>query len=151
MTEMEAVLRRNLEEIRTLCDGTVQGLAYRLESCREEEPELTVSLRPEPWMQNVGGIMHGGVIAILCDNAMGMMSRWCAPGRLLHPTVDMQLRYFRPVPMDRRVFVRSRCRKSGRTLMYLEAAVWAEGAEDAVCAEAAATFFCTPLPAGGEK
>jgi uncharacterized protein (TIGR00369 family) len=53
-----------------------------------------------PWFSNGGPFVHGGVIAWACDLAMtGSIGTTLEPGEM-GATVDLQVRFLRPVPID---------------------------------------------------
>ncbi|MBX6352514.1 MAG: PaaI family thioesterase [Thermoflavifilum sp.] len=73
---------------------------YFLHHFFEEGRDLSDPRRPvvtlpvTPWLMNPGGMVHGGVTAFLCDNAMGMASALekGRPG----VTLEMSVRYHKP-------------------------------------------------------
>lgn len=62
---------------------------------RVEADQSMLTLDIKDWMMNPGGILHGGVMAFLCDNTLGMAS-FMSTGRP-GVTVDLNVRYHLPV------------------------------------------------------
>lgn len=62
---------------------------------RVEDGQATLTLDVKDWMMNPVNILHGGVMAFLCDNTLGMASylNQQRPG----VTVDLNVRYHLPV------------------------------------------------------
>ncbi len=120
--------------------GTVLGMIQRaLDTVDADKGTVVYRFTPQPWMTNPGGSMHGGVIATMFDNAMGMTATACGDGGMT-PTVEMQVSYLRPVALDRTVYVRVTLRNAGWTLTRLTAELWQEGAADRLSATATGTF-----------
>jgi uncharacterized protein (TIGR00369 family) len=80
-------------------DLNPQGLklAFRL-----EDGVAVAEFDPEPQHQGYPGLMHGGLVATILDEAMG----WAIYGRgIWAMTARMQVRFRRSVPLDRRLRV----------------------------------------------
>ncbi|MDQ0190705.1 PaaI family thioesterase [Alicyclobacillus cycloheptanicus] len=62
---------------------------------RVEDDRAVLTIPVRDWMMNPGGILHGGIMAYLCDNTLGMASflKSTRPG----VTVDLNVRYHLPV------------------------------------------------------
>jgi len=74
-------------------------LAFRL-----EDGVAVAEFDPEPQHQGYPGLMHGGLVATILDEAMG----WAIYGEdTWAMTARMQVRFRRSVPLDRRLRVRA--------------------------------------------
>lgn len=115
------MLRRAVERV----DGGAGAVVYRFV--------------PQPWMANPAGVVHGGVLATMLDNAMGMTAAACCGG--MTPTVELQLSYLRPVALDEPVFVRVTLRRAGGLLIRLTAELWQGADADMPAVTATGTFL----------
>lgn len=80
---------------------------------------VTVELTPRKVHFNLSGTVHGGVLAVIADSAMGL-----AFGTLLEPgqsftTVEQKINFLRPV-FDKTVRARGEVLQRGRTLGFME-------------------------------
>ena len=89
-------------------------LGYRAEETPEAVPDpsadltlldcdgptgsLTLRYDTKPWMANIWGVVHGGVVATLVDTCMGITCGIQCDA--ITPTVSMTVNYARPVPLD---------------------------------------------------
>lgn len=90
--------------------------------------------------RNPTGVLHGGVLAGLCDSAMGLtVSSLVAPGNSCANT-DLAVRFLRGTVVD---VIRASARivKMGRRMVFMEADVTSEKGE--LIARATSTFLIT--------
>lgn len=85
----------------------------RVIGCDGPTGSILFAYDTRPWMANVMGTVHGGIIATLLDSCMGIT---CA----VHvdvptPTVTMTVNYLKPLPLSGTVHVRTRLNHLGRT------------------------------------
>jgi len=67
--------------------------------------------------QGGGGMLHGGIIALLMDEAMGKVCRFRAVQAV---TADMTIEYLRPIPVDREIVVEAfETAARGRNLFHM--------------------------------
>lgn len=98
------------------------GMVPRLVSCDGPGLELVLAYDTKRWMTNPLGAVHGGVVAILLDNVMGIFCNClCRNGT---PTINMTLNYPRPVPLDATVHIRTHLLVFGRTCSQLTAQLY---------------------------
>jgi len=63
-------------------------------------------------------VLHGGIVALLLDEAMGKFNRL---DEIVAPTAELSVEYLRPVPVGRKILVEARrIRQQGRNY-------WREG------------------------
>jgi acyl-coenzyme A thioesterase PaaI-like protein len=88
-----------------------------------------------PLFQGGPGLVHGGIIALLIDHAMG-----CVAAQPHRPamTVKLALRYRRPTPLDVPLTVMAGLRRVEGRRLHLSASIMAEGE---VTVEADGTFL----------
>lgn len=98
--------------------------------------ELVVPDRFQSWQ----GMVHGGVVALMLDEAVGWAS-WHAG----HPglTGRLEVRYRRPLRLGERVRVAGRVDRVRRTLVYASATI-DDAAGGGRIAEATATLMSVP-------
>ena len=66
--------------------------------------------------QGGGGMMHGGIIALLLDEAMGKLNRFHDVRAV---TAELSVEYLRPVPVDEEITVEAEeVSREGRNLMH---------------------------------
>ena len=94
-------------------------LAFRL-----EDGVAVAEFDPEPQHQGYPGLMHGGLVATILDEAMG----WAIHGRgIWAMTARMQVRFRRSVPLDRRLRVSARVTNQRQRLLQARAELRDEG------------------------
>jgi len=86
---------------------------------------------------NSRGFLHGGVIAALADNAMGLSCVACQPGVKGALTVSLTVDYVASAKLGQWLRIEPRVIKAGGTLGFADALITADG--DTV-ARASATF-----------
>jgi uncharacterized protein (TIGR00369 family) len=86
---------------------------------------------------NSRGFLHGGVIAALADNAMGLSCVACHPGVKGALTVNLSIDYVLSAKLGQWLRIEPRVIKSGGTLGFADALITADGE---TIARANATF-----------
>jgi uncharacterized protein (TIGR00369 family) len=110
-------------------------LGIRIESA--EPGEVRLSWAAAERHRNVQGLVHGGLIAALADSAMGFALRSVVgPGRR-HVTIDMTVRFIRPVG-DGSVTAEGTVVHAGTRIGFAEAEVRDE--DGRVIAKASGTY-----------
>lgn len=89
------------------------------------------------WMHNPMGSAHGGIIAAIFDNAMGITAFIVSPYGGPAPTAELHISYLKPVPLNAALHVRVFADQIGSRLIRTRAELRVEG-EDAVYATATA-------------
>jgi uncharacterized protein (TIGR00369 family) len=105
------------------------NLPCELVSCDAQKREVVFKFRTVPEMGNPWGVTHGGMLAVMLDWSMGVTGRAVLDYNHT-PTVDMQIQYLRPVPLDGELYIRASVRKSGKKIAFLTATAWTEDEED---------------------
>jgi uncharacterized protein (TIGR00369 family) len=103
---------------------------------RREGTEFSLGLRIAPEHCNARGLLHGGVISTLADNAMGLVCvlqmESCSA-----LTVSLSVDFLSVGRVGQWLDVRATPAKLGRTLAFADARIEVDGA---ILAKAAATF-----------
>ncbi|WP_108461476.1 PaaI family thioesterase [Devosia naphthalenivorans] len=97
-----------------------------------DDATCTAEMQVHPWMGNLHGSLHGGVIALGLDTCMGhLLKMRVGPSA----TVETSIRYLRPVTEGRVKFV-AEFLKRGKRLQVLQSKMLAESGEIAAFATA---------------
>ena len=134
---MERVYRMLCEEEGAAC-GLIGLMKPSFLSCSAENRSLTLDFAAEDWMLNSKQTLHGGMLASMLDNTMGLAARFvCKTNRL--STVSLAVNYLRPVLSGERVTVAAQVDQAGRRMIFLSGCVYAENGKKA--ATATGTFM----------
>ncbi|MFZ2529466.1 MAG: PaaI family thioesterase [Rhodococcus sp. (in: high G+C Gram-positive bacteria)] len=107
-----------LDFLRGLIDGSIphhptsRTLGFTVTDARDGFAEVT--LEAQEFHANAVGSVHGGVLATLFDTAMGFAVSSTLAGGTGYTTLDVQVRYLRPVQPGHIVRVQGFCEHSGR-------------------------------------
>lgn len=138
---LEACGRASAEEAATIHKEQVNGMmAPEFVSCDAAEHSLTMRFEVLPWEKNRVGVLHGGVWAASFDYTMGTLARFYA-GSSFCPTVSLDIKYIRPVPLGQRFLVRAKATARGKRIIQLTAEAFSE--ETGKLAATAAAVFMT--------
>jgi uncharacterized protein (TIGR00369 family) len=81
-----------------------------------ERRRITGRFRLRPEYQGGGGFLHGGIIALLLDEAMGKMNRFHDVKAV---TAELTVEYLRPVPVEEEITVEAEeVSRDGRNLLH---------------------------------
>ena len=83
-----------------------------------ENMELTMTFLTDEGVANPVGWVHGGMIATMFDNGMGVLAGCFAQGAFT-PTVTLNLEYLRPVPVGQQLLLHAKIIKLGRNLIHM--------------------------------
>lgn len=103
-------------------------------SCNYEEKSIVVKYKAEKWNMNTGGTMHGGIISTAFDNCFGILAHHLS--EKVVTTVDINVRFLKPIFLDEEVFIKAKADMKGRTLISLSAEAVVEGRGVVACASA---------------
>ena len=103
-------------------------------SCDAQAQTLSIRFFVEDWMCNVKGTLHGGMIATMLDNSMGLLTRAFYGNGDKVSTINLNIQYLRPVLPEQRVTVTVRAEKLGRNIAFLYAALHTQDEKPAAAA-----------------
>ena len=152
--ETQELRRRVLSILKRRIEVNPQGMPdpsadLTLIDCDGPTGSLTLSYRTRPWMANIWGVVHGGVVANLVDTCMGITcSVQCG---VITPTISMTVNYARPVPLDAEVTVRIRTVRCGATSGQMSAEVFLPGQPDRLLVTASGSYCTKPNDLGGGR
>ena len=105
----------------------------------DEEQNVTLVLKTEPYMLNPAHALHGGVLFTFCDTAVGVYLKM----RDRHSvTVSTTIQYYRAGRIGDTLRAKVSERKEGQTLSFLNVKVL--DSADALLAEACFTMYRVP-------
>lgn len=145
-----ALMKKRLERYReyVYAEQDPDSFSARLRSeivdCDAERQWLTLRFATKPWMQNPGGVVHGGILSSMFDIAMGCTSM--ALAGVYNPTVHLSVSFLSPGPLNDALLVTATATRVGRTFTQLTAEMVVEST-GVCCATATGIFFT----GGGEQ
>ncbi len=98
---------------------------------------FVLALRAGERHANSRGLVHGGLLTALADNAMGLSCAQASGGDVRLVTVSLAIDFLGPARLGQWIEVDTSYVKTGRRLCFAQAFVLADGAP---CARANATF-----------
>ncbi|MCQ6262836.1 PaaI family thioesterase [Alcanivorax sp. MM125-6] len=104
---------------------------------RPHEEGLSLGLRAGDAHANSRGFVHGGLISTLCDNAMGLSCAGALGGIKGLVTVNLSMDFLGTARVGQWLEVRGAVTRTGRTLNFAEARVFADGK---LCARGSGVF-----------
>ena len=139
--QKQAHMERALREacrVDTAHPRILDKMAPEFVSCDASSRTANIRFAVEDWMCNVKGTLHGGMIATMLDNSMGLLTRafYGDSGKI--STINLSLSYLRPVLPGNSVTVTVRIEKPGRNIVFLYAVLTTQEGKPA--ATASGTF-----------
>ena len=135
-------IRAGIERIHKSAPGTIGDLLkYELVSVDEEKRVFCFRCQTEPWMSNVLGTLHGGIIATIIDQAMGFVTFANLPGPGIAPTIQMQESYHHFLYAGAPVLIKVYLVSVSKSLITSRAEVFAESNPDQLCATGSGTYY----------
>lgn len=77
--------------------------------------------------RNLHGVVHGAVLFALVDTGMGAATYAVMPEGSLCASIEIQLRFLSPAPLDSELVAEVRVVKAGKRIVQLDAQVHADG------------------------
>ncbi|MEA3345296.1 MAG: PaaI family thioesterase [Chloroflexota bacterium] len=105
----------------------------------QEDGEAVAEFVPDERYQGWEGIMHGGLISTLLDEAIGYAAYY--RGIIPIVTARMEVRFHRPIPIGQKVLIRAKIIQARRKLADAQATV--KLADGPMAAEATALLYIT--------
>lgn len=138
---MRAEIEEHLRYFREDMPGTVaERVPLYLHELDYEKRSITTVLTPTPWMADRTGDMSNGAFAVALDETMGFVCLYAAR-RAMTPTVTMQLSLLRPIPIDKKLYIKAKLVGTDGTKLDLTATAWSEGMEEEPACTAVGIYF----------
>jgi len=117
----------------------VDNLIPSLLSYDEDTMTMELAFDTLPWMANPSQVVHGGVVAAIIDNAMGMVA--FVQKDVPNPTISMNVNYIRPVPLNTTVVVRTRVLSYGKSSAHVTAELFHPDQPDHILISATGVYY----------
>ena len=112
------------EDLKSLLAATPLYLETGIGLDRAGPGLVALSFTPGGAHTNVQGLVHGGLLALLADTAMGLAVRTQLPAGRPHVTVQLGIRYLRAATSEKGLLTAiGRTTKVGRTLAFATAEI----------------------------
>jgi uncharacterized protein (TIGR00369 family) len=102
--------------------GPESAMGLRMRFTREDDGSVTSTLVVPERFQGWRGVVHGGIVALMLDEAMAYAA---AANGALGMTADLKLRFRAEVPVGGELTVRGRVLWQRRTVLAVEASITA--------------------------
>lgn len=145
MPDIRDTLPNRSSVVRTDLGETISDhLNLELISCDKEKGEYIMHTVPAKWMCNIVGIIHGGMLATLVDQAMGYAAFSSMPGDGFTPTIEMNVNYHRPVLPGDDILMKVKLKSVTKQLIHVACDVVSSNAPEKLCVSATAVYFYKP-------
>lgn len=94
------------------------SLRPQLVSCNETERTITIEFPVLEWELNSNNVMHGGIIATVFDEALGIFANYISQGKRA-VTSNISVNFLKPVPQNDSLLITAKLTSSGRKLITL--------------------------------
>lgn len=132
----------------------VRALGVRVENIARGEAWLSVPYRDDLVGDIETGVLHGGVITALLDNACGIAVQLSLPERSAIATLDLRIDYMKPATPKLDLNAHTHCYKVTKNIAFVRGAAYHEDEEDPI-ATCVGTFMLAanrarPMPISEE-
>lgn len=110
-----------------------------LVECDAEKGLFSLAYHTEYWMANAISVVHGGFTSFFLDSAMGIAA-YCASGNSV-PSLNLNINFARPVPLDSDIIVRTHLVVLGKTSAQLTAEVFLPENPDRILASGTGVYY----------
>lgn len=117
LTQMIAQLHRHAP------DSIGDLLQFRAEACDEQKGDYCFCAQTSEWMRNAFGSLHGGMLAMVMDQAMGFVAMYLLDGTAVTPSIQLNVTYHRPAMAGDNLPVKVHVDAVTKTMMYLRAQI----------------------------
>lgn len=144
--ELKRLLTIWLMELHEKAPGTIGDiLNFRFADVQTGEGEYAFLCDTLPWMCNPTGTLHGGIIATILDQGMGMMANCMQLGQAIAPSVQLDVAYHRPLNPGDTILVRIFVTNVSRTLITMRGELFSSEKPDKLCASATGIYYVRDL------
>ncbi|MDO4493056.1 MAG: PaaI family thioesterase [Clostridia bacterium] len=115
-------------------------LPFTLIRCSAKEASLEVAYVPEPWVRNMNGTIHGGILMTLFDSAMGTLVK-CFTGEMSTPTLNLSVNFSSPGYLSNTLRFAVHIEHCGAHSVQLQGRCYPENDPERTVATAQGVFF----------
>lgn len=109
---------------------------------REDERLSRVSFAPNPDMINFGGVIQGGFLGAMMDDAIGFNTFISLGMKYAMATIDLHTQFLKAVPMGP-IIVEAQVTKAGKAIVFAEAKLYT--GNDELAARATSSLKLRPF------
>jgi uncharacterized protein (TIGR00369 family) len=120
-------------------------LGYVIEEVNKEDNSLITSLEIRDEHLSPSGAVHGGVISGFLDFSCGCAAFSTLDKNQLCSTVELNVKYFKPIKSGEKILAKARVVNRGKTLCSVVAETYKEGDDKTIVSLATGTFNIYPL------
>lgn len=128
--------------------ATAKWLGMDVVSRDREAGKLRVSFDPPRDVINFGGVIQGGFLVAMMDDAMGFNAFISLGMKNAQASIDIHSHFFRPVAYGR-TEVEARIVRAGRSVAFLEAELFDK--DGVLAARAVSSSKLTPIGGSGDR
>lgn len=123
-------------------DASMKAMFYECVRQSDNEKVLITIVDPKDIHQSYPNRMHGGLIAALLDEGIGRAVQMDNPD-LWAVTIDLNIKYRKPVPLDQTIYVESKITNLGTRAYEGDGKIFLR--DGTVCATATAKYLIVPF------
>lgn len=139
MTETQQRIRTILDLVNAQNSGFLAHLHLQLVEWDDRNRSAHFTFETSPWGKNPAEILHGGMTASLFDMVMGITGHALSESQFT-PTVQLQVQYLKPVPLEATLHFEVKITSVTRTLITATSEAWINDDRSVIVATASATY-----------
>lgn len=144
--EMKQLLEHWIAELhRHAPDSIGDLLHFSVKDCDPEAKNYEFLIGTEQWMQNAFGSLHGGIIATMLDQGMGMLATCLMHGQGITPSIQLNITYHRPLLPKKEILLKVHVDSVTKTLLHLRAEAMHSDAPEKLCVTGTGIFYYKPF------
>lgn len=128
-----------LDVVNAQQSGFMAHLHLKLKDSDSLQRSAHFTFTVDPWGKNPADILHGGMTASLFDMVMGITGHALSEAQFT-PTVQLQVQYLKPVPLETTLHFEVKITSVTRTLITATAEAWVNDDQSVIVATASATY-----------
>lgn len=142
---LEHLVQRRLDYLQKNLPDTISAMIHlEMIQCDEANNHYVMKGKTAPWMMNFHGTLHGGLCATFMDQAMGHMAFCLKPGPGTTSTIDLNIKYHRPLLCDEEILLHIHRVSQTKSLISMACEAYRACEPEKICISATATFFYKP-------
>jgi uncharacterized protein (TIGR00369 family) len=118
-----------------------RAIGLKIVTAKKDHAWLEVPYAPHLVGNPDTGVIHGGVITTLLDNASGVAVQLALPERSSIATLDLRIDYMRPAEPGKTIKAHAHCYKVTQNVAFVRGAAYHDENEDEPIATSVGTFM----------